>query len=304
MSSKTTTIGKAVVQGCQDVATKAQQAVDVLPEAVEVGRPLVTFSDAQALVQERWDRQQGQAAKNKQLKHPPPPPLEQQFPGCRIGGSRQQSAFWMIMEVGGLAGWRCCSSTRCAARRTRAPPPPPKQMQGHARPCSSPHARTRGSTLHLAVPSAACSWAASCAGHSTPPPPSQPSPAALPHALPHAHATARPHQPAPRPTAPAGLLPRREQGGRAAPDLAHEAAPGGRCIPRPRAGPALHHRGGAGGSGGAAPSHAHEPPARPPGHPGRRPAGCECGRVHAAAAGRPLLPRRPGAAAAGRPQPP
>jgi hypothetical protein len=130
MSSKTTTIGKAVVQGCQDVATKAQQAVDVLPEAVEVGRPLVTFSDAQALVQERWDRQQGQAAKNKQLKHPPPPPLEQQFPGCRIGGSRQQSAFWMIMEVGGLAGWRCCSSTRCAARRTRAPPPPPETNAG------------------------------------------------------------------------------------------------------------------------------------------------------------------------------
>lgn len=95
------TLGQAVLAGNKVVEGRQAEALAAVPAAYDsTGRTLVTFSDAQAVVQEGWDRRHGKAASGKsKAKAAPTPPPAPEFPGARIGGSREQSAFRLLMEV-------------------------------------------------------------------------------------------------------------------------------------------------------------------------------------------------------------
>lgn len=98
-------IAQALAQASQAIASKAKNAMEFLPAAPEARRTIVSFSDAQACVQEQLDRKLGrkESTKSKSKEKLPPPP-DQSFPGAKINGSREGNAFWMLMEVSSRIG--------------------------------------------------------------------------------------------------------------------------------------------------------------------------------------------------------
>ncbi len=93
-------MGQALAESVQAISNKSQAVLHVLKPETETGRTIVSFSDAQAVVQEHQERKLGRkdAAKSK-FKDKALLPTDQSFPGATINGSRENSAFWMLMEV-------------------------------------------------------------------------------------------------------------------------------------------------------------------------------------------------------------
>jgi hypothetical protein len=103
----------------RDVFERARRLLPSLP----VGRstpPPATLGDAQALVQQKQEaaQQQHKEPKQKQKGGKEAPATDQAFPGARIGGANDNSAYWTLVEVR-MAHRRCSLVAKHCHQRPR-----------------------------------------------------------------------------------------------------------------------------------------------------------------------------------------
>jgi hypothetical protein len=91
----------------RDIIEKARRLLPSLPAGRSTPPP-ATLGDAQALVQQKQEavQQQHKEPKSKQKGSKEAPAADQAFPGARIGGANDNSAYWTLVEVG-MAGSHC-----------------------------------------------------------------------------------------------------------------------------------------------------------------------------------------------------
>jgi hypothetical protein len=100
-----------VLNTSRDVFERARALLPSIPEATKQCEPApATMAEALALIQERANaaaaaQQSDSKAKGGSKAAAAPQPQEQGFPGARIGGATERSAFWTLVQV----GWECAS---------------------------------------------------------------------------------------------------------------------------------------------------------------------------------------------------
>lgn len=89
----------------RDVFDKARRLLPSLPAGRSTPPP-ATLGDAQALVQQKQEaaQQQHKEPKPKQKGGKETSAADQAFPGARIGGANDNSAYWTLVEVRGARG--------------------------------------------------------------------------------------------------------------------------------------------------------------------------------------------------------
>lgn len=111
-AGKQGTLAEALNAG-RDVFEKARRLLPILPAGSNRPAP-ATLGDAQALVQERQQQALQHKEPKPKQKGKEAPATDQAFPGARVGGANDNSAYWTLVEVGlGLLLGGVCASGAC-----------------------------------------------------------------------------------------------------------------------------------------------------------------------------------------------
>lgn len=132
MAQRAQTLAEALNAG-RDVFERARASLDQLPQPDAEGQAPATLSDAVQLVQERQSLQQQHKEPKQKQKAKEPAPADPAFPGTRIGGGKDNSAYWTLVDVRALThtavvhafscAWRAYLLILPAAHLTPAPQP-------------------------------------------------------------------------------------------------------------------------------------------------------------------------------------
>jgi len=98
MAQRAQTLAEALNAG-RDVFERARASLDQLPQPDADGQAPATLSDAVQLVQERQSLQHQHKEPKQKPKAKEPAPADPAFPGIRIGGGKDNSAYWTLVDV-------------------------------------------------------------------------------------------------------------------------------------------------------------------------------------------------------------
>eukprot|EP00775_Hariotina_reticulata_P002584 gene2584-2886_t len=97
MAQRAQTLAEALNAG-RDVFERARASLDQLPQPDADVQAPATLSDAVQLVQERQSLQQQHKEPKPKQKTKEPAPADPAFPGTRIGGGKDNSAYWTLVD--------------------------------------------------------------------------------------------------------------------------------------------------------------------------------------------------------------